>query len=74
MTLGHTVINYILANYPASLVTMIALGEPFGAGLLAYLVLGQSIELAHLFYGSVIVTVVFVTLTATSRRIGEGSQ
>lgn len=74
MTLGHTVINYILANYPASLVTMIALGEPFGAGLLAYVILGQSIELAHLFYGSVIVTVVFVTLTATSRRIGEGSQ
>jgi len=67
MLLGHTIMNYILASYPASLVTMIALGEPFGAGLLAYLILGQGIEINHLLYGVVIITAVFATLTRTAQ-------
>jgi drug/metabolite transporter (DMT)-like permease len=74
MIFGHTVMNYVLARYPASLVTMIALGEPFGAGLLAYLVLGQGIGASHLFYGAVIITTVFTTLTVASRGLGESSR
>lgn len=70
MIFGHTLINYILARYPASLATMIALGEPFGAGLLAYAILGQSVSPDHLFYGLALVVLVFFTLTRTVHRSG----
>jgi len=70
MLFGHTVINYVLAHYPASLITMIALGEPFGAGLLAYLVLGQSLEPQHLLYGVALIFTVLITLTKSTRRKG----
>ena len=38
---GHTMMNYALAYYPASTVTTAALLEPFGASLLAWLLLGE---------------------------------
>lgn len=38
---GHTLMNYALAYYPASTVTTAALLEPFGASLLAWLLLGE---------------------------------
>ncbi len=41
MLLGHSMLNYALAFYPASVVTVIALLEPYGASLLAWLVLGE---------------------------------
>ena len=40
---GHTVMNYLLRFLKASIVTSIALGEPVGASLLAYYILGQEI-------------------------------
>ena len=41
MLLGHTMLNYTLAYYPASTVTAIALLEPYGASLLAWLILDE---------------------------------
>lgn len=41
MLLGHSMLNYALAFYPASVVTVVALLEPYGASLLAWLVLGE---------------------------------
>ncbi|RLG82152.1 MAG: EamA/RhaT family transporter [Thermoprotei archaeon] len=41
---GHTVMNYALRFFKTSAVTSIAIGEPAVASLLAYLVLGESIE------------------------------
>ncbi|MEB3851648.1 MAG: DMT family transporter [Desulfurococcales archaeon] len=38
---GHTMMNYALRYYPASTVTTVALLEPFGASLLAWLLLGE---------------------------------
>ena len=40
---GHTIMNYLLRFLKASIVTSIALGEPIGASLLAYYILGQEI-------------------------------
>lgn len=51
MMLGHTLMNYLLKHYPVYLVTSVSLGEPFGAGLLAYMVLGQGISLYNLVTG-----------------------
>lgn len=42
MLLGHSMLNYALAFYPASIVTTVALLEPYGASLLAWLVLGET--------------------------------
>ncbi|WP_338252839.1 DMT family transporter [Pyrodictium abyssi] len=41
MLMGHTMLNYALAYYPASIVTGVALLEPYGASLIAWLVLGE---------------------------------
>lgn len=40
---GHTVMNYLIKYLKVSVTTAIALGEPVGASILAYLVLGQSL-------------------------------
>ncbi len=41
MLLGHTMLNYALGYLPASTVTTVALLEPYGASLLAWLLLGE---------------------------------
>jgi len=48
---GHTLMNYYMKKYPASTVTSIALGEPFGAGLLGMLLLSQPLAPLSLFIG-----------------------
>lgn len=55
MMLGHTLMNYLLRYYPAHLVTSVSLGEPFGAGLLAHVILGQVIALSDLVAGAIII-------------------
>ncbi len=39
--LGHTVFNALLSTIPATLVSIVVLSEPVGAGLLAWLLLGE---------------------------------
>lgn len=65
MILGHTLMNYLLERYPSSLITMVSYGEPFGAGLLGYMILGQKLSITHLIYGLIIVTCVFLTITTS---------
>lgn len=67
MILGHTLMNYLLNKYPASIVTSISYGEPFGAGLLAYLLIGQELSLNHVIYGVLIITSVFITVMLSNR-------
>lgn len=43
---GHTVINYLLKYLKSSIATSIALTEPVGSSILAYLLLGQEISMA----------------------------
>lgn len=64
MVFGHTLMNYLLGKYPAPVVTSISYGEPFGAGLLAYLLLGQSITPVQVLLGVLIMVLVFITATA----------
>ncbi|MEM4717417.1 MAG: DMT family transporter [Desulfurococcaceae archaeon] len=67
MMLGHTLMNYLLSIYPASIVTSISYGEPFGAGLLAYILLGQELSSYHFIFGVLIITSVFITVVLTKR-------
>lgn len=68
MMLGHTLINYMLGKYPASIATSIGYGEPFGAGLLAYLLLKQEISLTHIVFGTLIIITVFITVTTLCKK------
>lgn len=68
MMLGHTLINYMLGKYPASVATSIGYGEPFGAGLLAYLLLKQEISLTHVVFGTLIIVTVFITVTSLCKK------
>jgi drug/metabolite transporter (DMT)-like permease len=40
--LGHTVFNALLSTVPATVVSIVVLSEPVGAGVLAWLVLGEA--------------------------------
>lgn len=68
MILGHTLMNYLLDRYPASLITMVSYGEPFGAALLAHLILNQHLSINHLIYGFLIITCVFLTVTLSTDK------
>ncbi|MDZ7294518.1 MAG: DMT family transporter [candidate division KSB1 bacterium] len=60
--IGHTSFNYGLRFLSASVVSVLVLGEPVGATILAYLVLGESISAVKALGG--IITLVGVYLTA----------
>ena len=68
---GHTIMNYLLRFLKASIVTSIALGEPVGASLLAYYILGQEIGWPRVLAMSI---VLFSLALVISSGIAEGKQ
>lgn len=65
--LGHTVFNTLLSSVPATVVSIVVLSEPVGAGLLAWLVLGE-LPPALFGLGAPLVLVGVVVATARRRR------
>jgi len=63
---GHTLMNYMLKFYPASLVTSIAILEPAGASILSYALLGETLSPTHI--AGVALMILGVTLVNSSRR------
>ncbi len=57
---GHTVMNYLLRFMKTSSVTAIALGEPIGASILAYVLLGQTIGFSEAVLMAVVLSSVFL--------------
>ncbi|PNV81785.1 MAG: EamA/RhaT family transporter [Fervidicoccus sp.] len=68
---GHTVMNYLLSVEKASFVTSIALGEPFGATLLSYIILDQKVEEETIF--GMVLTIAGLLLLLTERAFGKTS-
>ena len=70
-SIGHTSYNWSLRWLSPALVALISLGEPVGASLLAYVILGERVSLTKLFGGAVILLGIYVAagpkLEATSR-------
>ncbi|ABM80071.1 conserved archaeal protein [Hyperthermus butylicus DSM 5456] len=76
MLLGHTMLNYALAFYPTAVVTSIALLEPYGASLLAWLLLDEPPPPASLPGLLLTVTGAWLTLYrtqpgSTARKLGS---
>jgi drug/metabolite transporter (DMT)-like permease len=58
--------NYALKHYRATTVNVAALGEPVGAGVIAWLALHETPPLLALLGGAVVVAGIGLTLTARS--------
>ncbi len=66
---GHTLMNYLLRYMKSSSVTAIALGEPVGASILAYLILGQSVSLKQAILMIVVLFSILVVLKEESPKV-----
>jgi drug/metabolite transporter (DMT)-like permease len=67
MLLGHTLLSYALRYLPAHVVNLTAIGEPVGAGLLAWLLLAEVPGRATLAGGAIAVAGLGVAARATAR-------
>ncbi|MCE4612542.1 MAG: DMT family transporter [Desulfurococcales archaeon] len=65
---GHTVLNYLLGRLSLLATTVPVLGEPVGATILAYLVLGESVEPAIVVFMAVTLTGIGLVMVADSLR------
>lgn len=54
--IGHTSFNWALKYVSAAMVAVITLGEPIGATLLAFFILGEKITALQIFGGILILT------------------
>ena len=66
---GHTLMNYLLKYYKASKVTVIALGEPVGASIIAYYWFGQEIDAVHGFLMIIIILSLLLVLTEEEKAL-----
>lgn len=68
---GHSIFNWALRRLKTTMVAMATLGEPVGTTLLAWVILGEIPAVNELLGGAVILSGVFVVLTADPFRIRE---
>lgn len=61
---GHTSLNWALKYFSAAAVAVITLGEPIGASILAWLILGQTVTLLQMVGGAIILVGVALSLRA----------
>ncbi len=64
---GHTLFNWLLKYVNAATISMAILGEPIGASLLAYLLLGESISSAQWVGGAIILSGIWLFLRTEKR-------
>jgi len=61
---GHSALNWSLRSVSATLVAVAVLGEPVGATLWAFLILGEVPSIVELAGGALILTGIFLAMTA----------
>jgi len=69
--IGHTSFNWALRRFPAPVVAVTILGEPIGATLLAYGILGEPLTVAKAAGGSLILVGVYLALRASPGRLAR---
>ena len=70
--LGHYLFNWLLGRMPATSVSMTVLGEPIGAGLLAWLLLGESITALQAASGGLLLFGVWLFIRGRQHSVGSG--
>jgi drug/metabolite transporter (DMT)-like permease len=71
--LGHTVINWALAHLESSIVSVSLLGEPVGATLLAFALLGEAPTLFTVVGGAVVLAGIVLTASETTEDPPESA-
>jgi drug/metabolite transporter (DMT)-like permease len=69
--IGHSSLNWALRFFSTALVAVFVLGEPIGASLLAYLILGENPGTALLWGGGLVLLGIYLSARA-ERRMGKG--
>ncbi len=69
MISGHTLMNYALKYMKTSAVTSVALLEPIGASLLAYVFLGQYVDAYKALVMTIVILSVFLTVFEEAKRV-----
>ncbi len=67
MLLGHTLLSYALRYLPAHVVNLTSIGEPIGAGILAWLLLNEVPGVPTMIGGAIAVVGLLVATHATTR-------
>ncbi len=70
---GHTTMNFLLKYMKTSVVTAIALGEPIGASLLAYLFLGQIVTLKEALLIALVLSSLFLIVYGEIKKPNQFS-
>jgi drug/metabolite transporter (DMT)-like permease len=65
--LGHTVFNWLIKWVNATRISIVMLGEPVGASILAYYILGETITYSQLAGGSIIIIGVYLFMKVNSQ-------
>ncbi|MCP4454837.1 MAG: DMT family transporter [Planctomycetes bacterium] len=65
---GHTTYNWALNHLTATFVAIVTLAEPMGAGLLAYLFLGEQVTLCTGIGGVLVLVGIYVASRSELRR------
>jgi len=68
--IGHTTLNWALKFFSATLVAVFILGEPIGAAILAYLILGESAS-KYLLWGGPLVLLGIYFSAREERKLGK---
>ncbi len=66
--IGHTTVNWALKYFTATAVAVIILGEPFGASILALVILREKITLVKIMGGGIILTGVIIAIAAEPKK------
>lgn len=69
--LGHSSFNWALKHLPAAYVAVATLGEPVGAALLAYLLLGETPQLLKIIAAGVILAGIYLALSRRPEAMAE---
>jgi len=67
--IGHTSFNWALKYFSATAVSIATLGEPIGASVLAFFILGEKLTLIKIYGGLIIIAGVLLALTAEARSV-----
>lgn len=70
---GHALFNWLLRFVGATTISISILGEPIGAIILAYLLLGEDITLYHIVGGAFTIVGVFLFLKTNKPKVRRGN-
>ena len=65
--IGHTSFNWALKYFSATIVAVVTLGEPIGASVLAWILLGEQLSLLQFVGGVITLAGLFIALLSQSR-------